>query len=113
MLPVDQVRKGQTWPANLLIAPHPKVLQGHLGGHAGLKAGTGMGPLASATTGMLDVLVARLDDLTPPSRPAAPSRGLAVLAMPLRRAKDLGPIAGPPARMRGLPFAALIAALGA
>jgi len=57
MLPVHQVRKGKTWPANLFIDPETKVVQGHLGGQSGLKAGEIMGPFAIEIGGMNDRVV--------------------------------------------------------
>jgi hypothetical protein len=113
MLPVHQVRKGQTWLAHLLIEPDTTVMQGHLGGQASLQASEVMGPLAIQTDGMMDVLIDCCDDLTHPGQPAAPLLGPGELALPLRRTHDLGPIAIAPARLCGLPLAALIADLGA
>jgi parallel beta-helix repeat protein len=43
-LPVHQVGKGQPWPAQLLIQPDTKVMQGHLRGQARLQSTEGMGP---------------------------------------------------------------------
>jgi hypothetical protein len=60
---------------------------------------------------MQNILVDRLNDLADAGQPAAQSLGPGVLAIPLRRAHDLGLIVVPPARMHGLPREAFIADL--
>jgi hypothetical protein len=108
MLPVHQVRKGQTWAAELLIEPDTKGMQRHLRRQASLKAGQRMGTLATQAEGMVDLVVDGLHDLTHPGQPTAPSFRPGLMAIARGRAHDLRPIALPPARMRGLPLETLI-----
>jgi Enoyl-(Acyl carrier protein) reductase len=75
IVPCDQSTKSasETGPAHLRIAPETKVVQGHLGRQAGLKAGEVMEPRTTETAGMMHVLVDRLNDLTHPGQPTAQS----------------------------------------
>jgi hypothetical protein len=74
MLPVYQVCKGKSGPAELLIERDTEGVQRHLGGDTGLKARQIVGTLMTEPEGVMHLLVGRLDHLAHPSRGGGSSR---------------------------------------
>jgi hypothetical protein len=112
MLPIHQVCKGETGPAQLLLEPDTEVMQCYLGRQPSLKPSEGMRTLTTEAEGVVHLVGDRLDDLAHSGRPAASALRPGLLAIPLRRAHDLRSITVPPACVRGLPLKALITDIG-
>jgi hypothetical protein len=113
MLPIHQVREGKTGATKLLIEPDAEVVQGHLRRQASLKAAPSMGTLVAEAEGMMHFVVDGLNDLAHPGQPAAQPLRPRMGAIPLRRAKNLGPLVVPPSPVCGLALEAFIAEVGA
>src|SRR5262245_4757450 len=105
---VHQVDEGQPWPAELLIHPDTKVMQGDLRGQTDSKPTQSVGPLPVQAQGMKELLVHGLDDLPEPGQPAPQGLWPWRLAIALGWAEHLGPGGLPLRRMMRLARKALI-----
>ena len=74
-LPVEQISESQRLAPELHVEPDTKVMQGHFGGQACLKAIQGMWTFPSQPEGIEQLVIGGLNNLTQPSQPAPPSFG--------------------------------------
>src|ERR687888_607438 len=107
-LPVHQVRKGQPWPAELVLDPDAEVMQGDLGDQACLQSAQRLGPFPIQAEGMLELLVDGLHNLADAREPAPPWLGPKPLTVPPGWADDLGAVGRPPRRVVRLALKARI-----
>ena len=82
-LPVYQLRKGQSWPTELLIEPETEVMQDNLCRQTGLQSAEFMRPLPVQAKGMQELVVDRFDDLADARQPATQGLGPRGLARAL------------------------------
>src|SRR5579859_5781239 len=108
VLPIKQVGESQWRTSELHIEPEAKVMQGHFGGQARLKAVQGMRPLPRQSKGIEQLIVSGFNDLTQTGQPASPVFGPAPFAPLVRRADDLRIILLSPEAMHLLTGKALI-----
>ena len=88
-LPVEQISESQRLAPQLPVEPDTKVVQGHFGRQARLKAIQGMRTLPRQPEGIEQLIIDGFNDLAQPSQPAPPVFGPAHFAALVRRPDDL------------------------
>src|SRR3954471_11571039 len=88
--PAWEVGEREEGPSELSVEPAAEVVEGDLGGEAGVEAAELVGPLAFEAEGVEQAVVDGLDDLAVAAEPAAERIGPVLLGGAVGRADDPG-----------------------
>src|SRR5437868_3837136 len=111
--PVEQISESQGLAPQLPIEPDAKVMQGHFGSQACLKAVQRMRTLTGQPKGIEQLVINGLNDLTQPSQPATPWFGPAHLTVLMGRADDLRTVLHVPVAMQTIACKAFVSHIDA